>query len=572
MKMIVMKRILLFFLCLSTLTGFSLVAQINLYHERLYLSTDKECYLAGEPVWISAFSYYTHTGELSQISALAYIEIQDLSGSHIQTKVALKKGRGSAMVALPLTLPTGIYRLTGYTRYMQSESASNFYAKYLTVYNPLSPLRSENVITSREWKAEDASKETVAEKPSACFPVNTNKNTYTVHEEVTLSIANLLEETATFSVSVFKKDELNHFKNPSIIASIDSTLQEETAPFQLRRVDYAGEVIHAHIVDENNVPVTNVEGFGTYLSIAGSDIQYFTGEIRNNGKVRFFTSNLHGDGTLISYVPAQGENTYHLVLDSIYLNPAVQELPTLVLDAGQEEVLKERNLGIRLYHAFRLDTFSVITPHQNNLQFEKSGIVYKLDEYTRFPTMAEVMTEFIQEARFRTVKGEKRLQVRLRDVQGVSFDFEDPTPPLVLLDGIPVPDHGKIYDYPPGLVKEIIVYPAKYAFGLVYYNGIIFLKTYRGDYPNLTLEESMRIQDFQGVQHPRTFGIIPEGSRLPDFRHTLYWNPQIDVQARKTVELSFKTAETTGEFIAVTEGISRQGKPFRSACTFTVTP
>lgn len=145
-----------------------------------------------------------------------------------------------------------------------------------------------------------------------------------------------------------------------------------------------------------------------------------------------------------------------------------------MLDAGQEEVLKERNLGIRLYHAFRLDTFSVITPHQNNLQFEKSGIVYKLDEYTRFPTMAEVMTEFIQEARFRTVKGEKRLQVRLRDVQGVSFDFEDPTPPLVLLDGIPVPDHGKIYDYPPGLVKEIIVYPAKYAFGLVYYNGIIF--------------------------------------------------------------------------------------------------
>ena len=121
-----MKRILLFFLCLSTLTGFSLVAQINLYHERLYLSTDKECYLAGEPVWISAFSYYTHTGELSQISALAYIEIQDLSGSHIQTKVALKKGRGSAMVALPLTLPTGIYRLTGYTRYMQSESASIF--------------------------------------------------------------------------------------------------------------------------------------------------------------------------------------------------------------------------------------------------------------------------------------------------------------------------------------------------------------------------------------------------------------------------------------------------------------
>ena len=153
---------------------------------------------------------------------------------------------------------------------------------------------------------------------------------------------------------------------------------------------------------------------------------------------------------------------------------------------------------------------SVVTPYENNLQFEKSGIVYKLDEYTRFPTMAEVMIEFIQEARFRTVQGERKLQVRLRDVQGVSYDFEDPTPALILLDGIPVPDHSKIYNYSPSLIKEIIIYPAKYAFGLVYYNGIVFFKTYQGDYPELELEESMRIQDFQGVQNPRTLAYCPK--------------------------------------------------------------
>ena len=195
-----------------------------------------------------------------------------------------------------------------------------------------------------------------------------------------------------------------------------------------------------------------------------------------------------------------------------------------------------------------------------------------MDEYTRFPTMAEVMIEFIQEARFRTVQGERKLQVRLRDVQGVSYDFEDPTPALILLDGIPVPDHSKIYNYSPSLIKEIIIYPAKYAFGLIYYNGIVFIKTYRGDYPELELEESMRIQDFQGVQNPRTLGVLPADSRLPDLRHTLYWNPKLDVKANDSASITFKTAETTGEFVVVAEGMSKTGKPFRSEHTFHVTP
>ncbi len=572
MKMTIMKRILLFFLCLIPVTGAFLYAQTDMLHERLYLSTDKECYLAGEPLWISAFSYYTPTGEPSEISALAYIEIQDLSASHIQTKMALKEGRGSAVVALPLTLPTGIYRLTGYTRYMQSESISNVYTKYITVYNPLSPLRTENVTTVSAVEQESACWEFQDEGQGSFFQITADGDRFGTKKEVKLSLSNLLDDEVTASVSVFKKETLNGYKNPSIATVVNKSLQEKISPFNMRRIDYAGEVIHGHIVDENNVLVTNVEGFGTYLSIAGSDIQYFTGEIRDNGKVRFFTSNLHGDGTLISYVPSQEENAYHLVLDSIYLNPVVSELPTLVLDAKQEDILKERNMGVRMYHAFRLDTLDVETPYENNLQFEKSGIVYKLDEYTRFPTMAEVMIEFIQEARFRTVQGERKLQVRLRDVQGVSYDFEDPTPALILLDGIPVPDHSKIYNYSPSLIKEIIIYPAKYAFGLIYYNGIVFIKTYRGDYPELELEESMRIQDFQGVQNPRTLGVLPADSRLPDLRHTLYWNPKLDVKANDSASITFKTAETTGEFVVVAEGMSKTGKPFRSEHTFHVTP
>ncbi|NLA15422.1 MAG: hypothetical protein GX877_02655 [Bacteroidales bacterium] len=564
-----MKRILI--TCFFAFHGLFLLAQTVQPHERLYLSTDKECYLAGEPVWVSVFCYDISSGKSSPVSAVAYLEIQNTGGSHVQTKIALKYGRGSGVIDLPLSLPTGIYRLTGYTRYMHLESEDNFHARYITVYNPLSPLRSDNVATTTA-KEEESFPVYKEPKEETRFGISANKKNYNVKQEVELTLKNLLPENVSASVSVFRVDGLNHFQNPSITEVVSKTFQEEKTPFQLGTIDYSGEVIHGYVVDQDNERVNHIEGFGAYLSIAGSDIQYITGEIQDNGKIRFFTSNLYGDGTLVSYIPSANDKKHHLILDPIYLFPTVANLPALVLDKKQEDVLLERSLAVQLYREFRLDTLSVLKTYGNNLLFESSGISYKLDEYTRFPTMAEVMIEFIQEARFRTVRGERKLQVRLKYINGVTYEIEDPTPPLVLLDGIPVPDHEKIYNYPPSFVEEIIIYPHKYAFGPIYYNGIVFFKTYRGDYPELELEESMRIHDYKGVQHPSSFGIVPKDSRFPDLRHTLYWNPKVEIKDNESLTLRFQTAETTGTFKVVAEGLSSEGTPFRTSAEFRVDP
>ena len=277
-----MKRILIPILFI--LQGSSLVAQTDIPHERLYLSTDKECYLAGEPLWVSAFCYDATTGKPSAVSAVAYLEIQNLTSSLVQSKIALKKGRGNGMVLLPATLPTGIYRLTGYTRYMYSENALNYYSKYLTIYNPLSSIRSDNVTAIGKEQEEVTASYDMQDEESKLFQISTNKKQFKTQQEVKLTLKNLLPDFVSASVSVFHADGLNYHKNPSITTVVDSTLHEQTSDFKFHRVDYTGEVIHGHIVDENNVPTPYVEGFGTYLSIAGSEIQYFTGEIREIGR------------------------------------------------------------------------------------------------------------------------------------------------------------------------------------------------------------------------------------------------------------------------------------------------
>jgi hypothetical protein len=566
LKVEIMKRILT--VLILSATSLLLRAQSQMLHERLYLSTDKECYIAGEPMWISAFCYDAVSGKPSPVSAVAYIELQNLSGSVVQAKIALTDGRGSGLIDLPVSLPTGNYRLIAYTRYMYSESEHNVFKRIITIYNPLTSLRSDNVKVASG--AEPTRFPETQPESTRELNVLTNSKVYQSGEQVRITLSHSLPGGVSLSVSVFRKDNLNHFCNPSISAFVDSTRNQSFTPFPLWRVDYPGEVIRGHVVDENNNPVASSRGFGSYISIAGNQIQYFTGELMDNGSVRFFTSNLYGDGTLISYIPSLNDRKYHLVLDSVYMNPRVNELPELILDITQQHVLEERSLSVQLSQAFGLDTLFREEKTETNLLFENSGIVYKLDEYTRFPTMGEVIVEFIREARFRTVGGSRVLQLRLRDAGGTVYYVDDPTPPLVLLDGIPVRDHEKIYAYDPALVREIIVYPDKYAFGPIYYNGILFLKTYRGDFPDMKLEESMRIHEFQGVQNSHSFGTVPGDSRLPDLRHTLYWNPRVDLKDTDPVTFRTTASQTKGTFVVVAEGMNREGKSFRNSTEFTV--
>jgi len=566
LKVVTMKRTLA--VLILSATSLLLQAQSQMLHERLYLSTDKECYLAGEPVWVSAFCYDAVTGKPSPVSAVAYMELQNLSGSLVQAKIALTAGRGSGLIELPVSLPTGNYRLIAYTRYMYSESEHNFFTRIITIYNPLTSLRSDNVKIASG--TEPAPLPVVQQENTRELSVLTDRKVYQSGEQVRITLSHSLPGGVSLSVSVFRKDNLNHFCNPSISAFVDSTRSDSFTSFPLWRVDYPGEVIRGHVVDEENNPVSPSGGFGSYISIAGNQVQYYTGEVKDNGSVRFFTSNLYGDGTLVSYIPSLNDKKYHLVLDSVYMNPRVNELPELILDIKQQPVLEERSLGVQLSQAFRLDTLFREEKAETNLLFENSGIVYKLDEYTRFPTMGEVVVEFIKEARFRTVDGSRVLQLRLRDAGGTVYYVDDPTPPLVLLDGIPVQDHEKIYAYDPDLVREIVIYPDKYAFGPIYYNGILFLKTYRGDFPDLKLEESMRIHEFQGVQNPHSFGTVPHDSRLPDLRHTLYWNPRIDLEDTNPVTFRTTTPETKGTFVVVAEGMDPEGKPFKNSTEFIV--
>ena len=109
-----MKRMI--YLLMMSLFGVTSMAQSV---ELMRIYTDKDCYLAGEELWIKV-SLDDDVLPGNRLSQVAYVEICDTAQVRAQGKIALTQGEGWACIRLPQTMHSGIYQLTAYTRYMRN--------------------------------------------------------------------------------------------------------------------------------------------------------------------------------------------------------------------------------------------------------------------------------------------------------------------------------------------------------------------------------------------------------------------------------------------------------------------
>jgi hypothetical protein len=49
-------------------------------------------------------------------------------------------------------------------------------------------------------------------------------------------------------------------------------------------------------------------------------------------------------------------------------------------------------------------------------------------------------------------------------------------------------------------------------------------------------------------------------SRIPDYRNTLFWNPDLQTRKDGKTEISFFTSDESSDYIIVVEGITSDGK------------
>lgn len=556
------KHLFIFLLFILSGAGNKSQAAENII-ERVYIQTDKHVYLAGENLW--AKIYITEiNGKISDFSKIAYLELIADSIPYVQQKLDVKKGTADSRIHLPVNLPTGNYRLVAYTRAMRNEGEQVYFSKPVTVYNTFTAERIGDVKKGQYVTNED---ETVYSVPSSS-KITPDKQAYKTREQGYISLQGLTGKDYSIALSIVHKEELPGMPQTSINAwrqNIPQASGQFTATFL---PEYEGHIVLGSIVSENNnlgdVILTPL------LAFPGKGISLFTGRVEENNNVSFFTKRIDGTQDIVTSVLSISEKPFRIDIQSPFAPHKGLELPVPVLTENYKNALLERSVGIQAMQAFYGDTIWRTT-HKKAHVTVKPDFIYKLDEYTRFTTMQEVITEFVLGVRFRKINNKRFLSILTEERTGFTSANT-----LVLLDGVPLLDHESIYTYDPLLVEQIELYKGKYIFGGQIFDGIVYFKTYNNDYKGAKLDQSSQLFTYKGTE-PCTYFYTPDysvaanrASRLPDLRHTLLWSPNIENEGRDIMEIPFTTSDLKGEFIVTVEGISKDGQVIHSSTTFRV--
>ncbi|MDR1729931.1 MAG: hypothetical protein LBR52_04645 [Prevotellaceae bacterium] len=542
------------FFCLS------LKAEEKVY-ERVYLHTDKDCYLAGEDVLLK---FYTVNSNFkpSLLSKVGYVEISDTKRPWSQLKVALEKGQGAGTVKLPAELPTGIYRLTGYTRYMRNEGEAVFFKKQIAVVNAGQPFPDPSRFTPVDnYKQLQAfENDTLVSMQPATIKITTGQNSYGNRSKVDLSLLNIPENTVNLVVSVSRNDSIAQLPeiNPA------SWRKQVTGTFA-----FSGQWVpeyEGHIIPGRFVPEPKEELLAN-MAFVGNNIRYTNGQINpSNGTINFFTAGISGRRQLVTTaMPLSYEKLHYRVdLLSPFDESLPESLPVLRI-YPDKKTLTERYTGVQLQAKIENDSLENAIRILNEPSFQPA-LSYNLDEYARFGTLSEILLEFVKTVYVDKVKG-KRI---------IATTTESSLKTLVLLDGIPIYDHEDILRYNPANIKTIDIYTGTYAFGNEVFGNIVSFITYEGNLPFFRLSDESQLIDYDFPRLPSTFE-MPDyssdrirNSDKPDFRHTLYWNPFVETANGQPVNLSFYTSDLCGEFKVTVEGITDTGEIIRGKAYFRV--
>jgi len=542
---------------------FSLKA-VEPIHERVFIHTDKDCYVAGEKILLK-FYVIDRNFQPSDLSKVGYVEICDTVKPQIQMKVNLEKGSGAGEIRIPSDLPSGIYRLSGYTRYMRNEGDAVFFKKQIAIVNAgqqyPDPKRFE--LTDKYEKPQTEKQFDVNEP--AGISVRTNQNEYGNRQKVVLSLDNIPDNTADLVISVSRNDS---------IAFVPETNNREWQQ-QVKDVfrlsgqwlpEYEGHIITGRIVPKPHEDLLSSAAF------TGKGIHYFNGQLNaDDGTVNFYTSGIYGKQQIVTSVISQfyEKVPYRMDIISPFAETLPAGLPVLKIYPNEKQ-LSERYIGAQILE--KTDSASIAA----SSQFSENGslkplLSYDLDQYTRFSSIGETILEFISRVRVSKMGDKRRIKVFMEE--DMRFSLKNT---LVLLDGIPVYEHEDILNYNPMYVKRMNIYDGRYLFGGESFECIVSFQTREGDLPFFQLSDNSQLLNYECPQRPSPFEMPDysvdkiKNSRKPDFRSTLYWNPSVEYTKGKPVNLSFYTSDLIGEFKVRVEGITSDGKLVQGVSYFRV--
>ncbi len=543
--------------------------------ETVYLHLNTTVFFPGDYVHYSCYVLDRKTLRSSTTSKVAYITlINETLETIFEKTLFLTNGKATSDIFIGTNLPTGNYKLLAHTQWMRNGGMASFFKSDITIVNPYTTAKTKTNNSLETYGAEiDRNDQIQSQKPfkntapplleiSMTSPVlGTRKE-----GQANITIKDPSLQKGSYSLSIRKAGSLSGYEPPNATALLPEKKEKARYDSILFIPELRGKILSGTIIKEED----NTAALSLALSVPGQPERF-----------NIYRTDAEGRFDIVIPKGIENEMAFLDLLDQENAKLQLTPTPAITYDAisfrrfevspKMEKAILEKSVHNQIetsYFAVKPD--SLFPTPKTTLLEKGTQSHFRLDDYTRFPTLRETIREIIGPIQISGANSGNRM--RVRTPPSILFDTKDA---LVLLNGRLVKDHALLLDQSASDFEEIIASQTNLFFGKQRYQGVVLFNTKLPQTVVPVFKNDSKPVDIPTVQPVKKYFSPNYGSvdgsweHVPDFRYQLLWNGDY-VLRQKNNTISFTTSDITGTFEIVLEGFTAIGTPISERVLFTV--
>ena len=543
-------------------------ASENLPEEIIRITPSDDLFVSGSNLYYQVLATFKDNS-LSDFSKVAEVGLYNAKGERLAIqKVLLNNGTGNGRFFIESSLPSGEYFLLAATNWsMNNREHPKFAEQEFLLLNPFQrlPVSEAGDAIRVNFKAQAGGASAEEANNRKPFTLNTDKEKYGFREKVQLTIKNDAAFQTPFSISVERVKPLEIVKSPN-------ELEVEVTQEQLFVPTIRGSLIQGSIAAKEGA--LSVANQPIALSIPGK--QYVFKLDRTNSEGEFLFTLDEGEYSykdINVYVVGADEEDFEVRLDPSvldYIQPE-REAAKLQVDEALKEWIEFKSTANQIENAyFETKTDSVAFPPVKDHFYTPLGVVYRLDDYTRFATVNETFIEIITSAALRK-QGDNYIFKVYNYQDDVNTTGMAKLRPLVLIDGIFINDNAILAGYNSREIETITVVAGNYRYGPELFAGIIDVETKEGNYGDRSqLVDFEYLYPLLEAEYYQPQYSREDLSNIPDYRTLLLWDHDLNLKNKTTIKKEFYTSDLEGLYKVEVKGYDDAGEEAKAIYYFTV--
>ena len=521
---------------------------MSISNEKIFVHYNSSFLLTGEKLLYKIYCLDAETNNKSKLSKVAYIEIiNEQKESISKQKVLLKKGLGQGDLFINTNLKSGNYKVIAYTEWMKNRNV--YFEGDIAIINPfMQKISKTNIEVSNAVESNLKNDNSIT----------LNKKSFNKREKVVLNFNEIL--TGDYSISVrtldpsfFAKKSTFNYLNKNIDS--DNSISNKNNSIYLP--EFRGELIQGKVTSNSKNESTKNLSVG--LSIIQKNGLFKITNTNKNGEFYFNISEPYsGNVMTLQVLEDKNLNDYQIEVlknkSPDYTNSTFSKIKSTPEIDSIIDIRSNFNQIKNAYSLAKKD--SIIKNNSLNIFRDNNLMTFKLDDYTRFKTIKETMTEVINGCWVNKKEDQYSFNLRKRNSSVIYYNL-----PLLIVDGFIINNHNDIIDINTSKINKISLDYDIYKYNSKIYEGIIYIETYKGNYNPQKIKNLFSEKLFKPLAQKKYFKQTyskNKSPRIPDYRTQLLWEPNANSTKK---EISFYTSDVKGKYVIEIVGFNKLGEP-----------